>query len=155
MHSLYDNAVGFKGASIQALSGTTPATSDAIDTMLYKTGMAFALSGAVTGTPDSFSIALKIQDSPDGTNDWQDVNATSLAKQPATASITAANTLAQFRVSDYLGVDTRRYIRVRATPAFVGGTGPTAQIAIVVALSLRTENPGNTEPDVQAGSIIS
>jgi hypothetical protein len=82
----------------------------------------FAMSGATTGTPTSFTVSMKVQDSDDGTSGWADVT------NGALAVITTINTSAELNI----GTLPKAFLRVVSVVAFVGGTAPTVQVAAMV-----------------------
>lgn len=98
----------------------------------YQSCQLFVSVGPTTGTPDSFSVAVTMEDSAD--------NLSFAAMSPAVAitTITAINT------SQYVNVNlkgARRYVRAVAVVAFVGGTSPTVGIAANVTLGGATKLP--------------
>lgn len=145
---MYDNTKASIGVAPQAASGTTAIEGAAVDTLVHKTLKAVCQVGATSGTPTSFTITFKVQQSADGSTGWVDVTG-------ASKVISAVGTLAEIRATDYAGVDTLRYLRLVATPAFVGGSSPTAMVSGVFDAGNAIIDPQNEQVDVQAGSIIS
>lgn len=110
-----------------ALSGTTAANGSSVDCDLIEGPVVLAvLTGAATGSPTSFSVAAKLQESDDGSTNWTD-----LATQE-TLSVTSGSSLGKLR-----GIRTKRYLRSVLTPAFVGGSSPTVPCASWVTGNLR------------------
>lgn len=110
-----------------ALSGTTAANGSSVDCDGMEGPVVLAvLTGAATGTPTSFSIAAKLQESDDGSTGWAD-----LASQE-TLSVTAGSSLGKLR-----GIRTKRYLRSVLTPAFVGGSSPTVPTASWITGNIR------------------
>jgi len=111
-----------------AVSGSSAVNATGIDRIGHASLALIACTGATSGTPDSFSLAIKVQDSadnstfadykPDGTN-------------VASTTIIAADTLTELNV-DLRGA--RKYVRVVVTPTFVGGTSPSVLFSSAVAL---------------------
>lgn len=95
----------------------------AVDSLGYGNLMAVVEVGATTGTPGSFSVAAKVQESADGSTGWTDITGAAIT------SITAADKSAQIGVYDISGKTRLRYYRVVVTPAFVGGTTPAVGIS--------------------------
>ena len=96
-----------------ALSGTTAANGSSVDCDGMEGPVVLAvLTGAATGTPTSFSIAAKLQESDDGSTGWAD--------------------LGKLR-----GIRTKRYLRSVLTPAFVGGSSPTVPTASWITGNIR------------------
>lgn len=105
-----------------ALSGTTAANGSAVDC----DGMEGPIFGVVavgtaTGSPTSFTVTGKLQESDTSGGTYTD-----LAVQDQVV-ISASGTEAIIR-----GQRTKRYVRTVVTPAFVGGTSPTAPTASIV-----------------------
>lgn len=90
--------------------------------------------GAATGTPDSFSVVVKIQDSADNSTyaDYAPDGATT-----ASVTVTAAG-LGQLSV-DLRGA--RAYVRAHATVAFVNGTSPAVPCAAVLVFGTSNRYP--------------
>jgi hypothetical protein len=88
---------------------------------------AAVLNGAATGSPTSYSIDWKIQESDDGSTGWTD------CVQMRETQVTADETpqLLQARRS-------KRYVRVVAVVAFVNGSTPTIDIGAAVLLKKRS-----------------
>lgn len=89
-------------------------------------------TGAATGTPTSFSVDAKIQDSADNSS-FADVSGLAIT------AITADNTTGSVAKIDASGL--RRYVRVVTTPAYVGGTSPKVPVATVLLLTQKADGP--------------
>ncbi|QDV49539.1 hypothetical protein [Gimesia fumaroli] len=102
-----------------SLSGTTPANGSSFDcdNMIGSVHGLFAV-GAATGSPTSFTVTCKLQESDSGSGDWTDL---------ATQSALVLD--ADGEVGIIRGVRAKRYVRAVATPAFVDGTSPTAPVS--------------------------
>lgn len=85
--------------------------------------------GTPTGSPTSFTVDVKLQDSADGSTGWADYK----PDGSTTAAITQATAagLAEIDV-DLSGA--KRYIRVVEVVAFVGGSSPAVPVADAVIL---------------------
>lgn len=79
--------------------------------------------GATSGSPTSFSVVTKIQDSANGSN-WDDVTDTQIV-EAATKTISAINTVSTLAVR--LSA-LRRYVRMVETVTLTGGSSPTVFI---------------------------
>ena len=91
----------------------------------YLSGSLAVLCGAPSGAPSSFAVTTQLQTSADGLTNW-----TGLPTNAAIAPLTAPGQAnAAFQLGGSLG-----FIRVAATPTFVGGTSPTIPVTIAVAL---------------------
>jgi len=102
----------------------------------YYSCMLTVITGAVAGTPTSFTVDARFQDSADNTT-FADFNPGSQAgSEPALGwvsipTITAANSVARVNVNLTAA---RRYIRPQVVVAFVGGTSPTVGVAAAIIL---------------------
>lgn len=131
------------GAYLKATVGTVPAApaagtrnGAAIDRLHYGSCVLQASAGATTGTPTSFTLDAKLQDSADGTTGWADFvphNGTA-----AVAPIAVASTQATKNI-DLAGA--KRFVRVVETLAFVAGTAPTLGAACSVILGGAKDKP--------------
>lgn len=103
----------------QSLSGATPAEGDALDRQNFGSCVLLAQVGDATGSPTSYAVTVKLQESDTTTGgDFTDVAGKSFVLD------------ADGESAD-LDVDLRtlkRYIRLVATPAFTGGTSPTVSV---------------------------
>lgn len=124
------------GHLISAKAGTVPVAASAgtrngsaIDRQGMGSCVLQAQSGASSGTPTSFTLNAKLQDSDDGSTGWADY--TPPSGTAAITAITAVNTNAEKDI-DLAGA--KRYVRVQEVVAFVGGTAPTLGAATSVVL---------------------
>lgn len=111
---------------ITAAAGATNGV--AVDTEGYGDGMIVVSVGAATGTPDSFTVAAKVQESADGSTNWTDISGSAIA------TVTAASKTGEIALALNSRAAAMRYVRVVATPAFVNGTSPKIAIGAVVLL---------------------
>lgn len=112
---------GKRALSPQAVS--TPVNGVALDRTGYGSCKVIATSGANTGAPTAIAHAVKLQESDDGST-WTDVSG-------ATGNLTAADSELEFNVNLQ---PTKKNVRAVVTPAFTGGTTPTTQVAVSIAL---------------------
>lgn len=117
-----DTSVRPAAAAAGAING------GAIDTKGFGDAVVAVSVGATTGTPTSFTVAAKVQESADGSTGWVDV------ADAAITAITAANKTAEMNVLINARAASLRYIRAVVTPAFVAGTSPTVGVSAVVLL---------------------
>jgi len=96
----------------------------AIDRTGFDSCVLAVFTGAAAGTPDSFSVAGKLQHS-DTTTDGDFTDLT----DGAITAITAVDTLAEVDVNL---ADAKQYIRAVVTPTYVGGTTPSVLLGAVV-----------------------
>lgn len=124
---LFENAEALscvvpQAAAAGAINGT------AIDTQGFGDAMVVVQVGATTGTPTSFTVNAKIQESADGSTGWVDVTGDTIA------AVIAANKTAEINVALRSRVAALRYFRVVLTPAFVAGTSPTIGVSALALL---------------------
>lgn len=132
------------GAFVSPQIGVTPRAptasgtaikGDAIDRLGFGSCVFDVLTGATSGTPDSFSVAGKLQHS-DTTTDGDFTDLTGAT----TTAITAVGTLARKNVDL---TSAKRYIREVITPTYVGGSTPYVFVAGQVTLT-GPSNPPTT-----------
>ena len=104
----------------------------------YESAMFWLFIATVTGSPTSFTVDGKLQDSADGST-WADVAADlSINTKVAFTQRTAINT------QDWFNTDLsrlRRYVRLVFTVTFVGGTTPTVLLDAKAMLSGGVRQP--------------
>lgn len=113
-----------------AAAGTYGVTGATIDRSNFTSMLVEVKTGASAGTPDSFAVDAKLQDSADGSS-WADVAASASNPAVAITQITAVNT-SRFLEIDLSGL--RRYVRMVAQVAFSGGSTPTVGLSASAAL---------------------
>lgn len=120
---------------VHAITSVAPVDADAgaingdvIDTVGFGDGMAVISTGEVTGSPDSYEVDAKLQESADGSSGWGDV------PDGAIETITEDNKTGEIRIRRATRAASERYIRVVVTPAFTGGSSPTIPVSAVVML---------------------
>lgn len=127
MRYTFENVLSLTGvAPTSAVAGAI--TGSAIDTAGYGDGMVVVQVGATTGTPTSFTVDAKVQESADGSSGWADISGDSLVQ------VTSANKTGEIKIALGTRSASKRYVRVVVTPAFSGGTSPTVGVGAVVIL---------------------
>lgn len=116
-------STGKRAVSPQSLSGTTAANGVGIDRSGYDSMKIIGSTGAVSGTPSSFTVTYKLQDSADNST-FTDVSGQSF-------TVAAADSENSLNVN-LIGLN--QYIRVVMTPAFSGGSSPAVLAAAAVSL---------------------
>lgn len=136
MRSVYDGVKIAKGVAPIA-QGASEVLSGAIDTFGFNSALIEAITGAATGTPTSYSVAVKVTECATSGGSYTDVSG-------ATATLAADAKHAQIRVEG-LGTSRQRYLKISITPAFVGGTSPAALVGAVAVLGRGYTQPaGNS-----------
>lgn len=141
MRSIYDNVAVAKSIAPQSDSGGSAVNGGAVDTLGYNTAMVVFESGAISGSPTGTSIAVKIQESADGSTNWQDAEDNTGAVIGGT--VTAASTALLARIEG-LGLNRKRYLRVVETTTFTGGTTPAVLVHGNILLGRGFEKPANS-----------
>jgi hypothetical protein len=112
-------------AFVQHVAGTAitvASNGTGFDKTGYEGGLVVAQVGSTTGTPTSFTVTFKLQHSKDNSV-WADALD---ANNAAISGVLTAVGALKLRID---GVYLYKYLRVVATPVFVGGTSPTAVIS--------------------------
>lgn len=141
MHSLYDNVAVTKSISPESDLGGSPVDGASVDTLGYETAMLVFESGAISGSPSATSIAVKLQESADGSTGWADANDNT--GTPIGGTVTAANSVLLARIEG-LGTNRKRYLRVVETTTFTGGTSPAVLVHGNILLGRGLEKPANS-----------
>lgn len=126
-----------KVGNVPALASAGTRNGAAIDRQSFHSGLLVAKSGAIAGAPTAQTLDAKIQDSDDGSTNWNDYkpDGTNVA---AITQITAANTIAR---KAFNLMRAKRFIRVVEIVAFTGGTTPTIGAEETVVLGGAHEQP--------------
>ena len=142
MHSIYDNVAVSKSIAPQSDSGGSAVDGAVVDTLGYETAMIVFEAGAISGTPDATSIAVKLQegDAADGSDmaDAKDNTETVIG-----GTITAPGVLLA-RVEG-LGLNRKRYLRVVETTTFTNGTTPAVSVHGNILLGRGLQKPANAD----------
>lgn len=114
-----------------ALSGTTPAASDWVDTRGFDTCTLIAVNNTVTdaGTASGYSFECQENDDTTGAGAAAVADAELLGLE---AALTVTSDTADHSIAGYIGyVGDARYVRLRAT----GTTGTAADVSVIAVLS--------------------
>jgi hypothetical protein len=106
-------------------SAAATITGDAIDRLGYDSLEFSHRCGAASGTPDSYTVATKLQESDASGSGFADVSG-------ATATTLTADNTSAAKAIDARGL--KRYVKLVTTVAFVNGTSPKVEAAAVVVL---------------------
>jgi len=115
-------AIPPQAAAAGAISGDS---NTGIDRSGFQSCVLHVGTGATSGTPDSFSVAGKLQESDSAATGYTDIT------DAAITSITTENSAAKVNV-DLSGC--KQYIRAVVTPAFVNGSTPKVGVEAVIVL---------------------
>lgn len=134
------------GAHLKTFSGlpafaATPATRNgaAIDRQSYHSAVLQLNIGAATGGPTSYTVDVKLQDSDDGSTNWNDYkpDGTNVAAIPQKTQVQGAGA---FELDVNL-MRAKRFLRVVEVVTITGGASPTVPCAELVALGGAHEQP--------------
>ena len=104
-----------------------------VDTKGYHSASAVLETGAATGSPTSYTLDVKVQESADNST-WSDVTGltfTQITADDQSQTIAIAN----------IGTARSRYLRLVSVAAFVGGTSPTVPVSAVIQLDQADQAP--------------
>lgn len=132
MRSLRDSVLSTR--ALDPVSASTAQTGIAIDTLGFNTAMVTVQNGAATGTPSSYTVDAKVQESDTSGGSYTDVTGATITQ------ITADSKSATIAVEG-LGTSRKRFLKVVVTPALTGGSTPKALIAATVQLGRAFVNP--------------
>ncbi len=141
MRSIYDNVGVSKSLVPQSDTGGSAVNGSAIDTLGFNTAMLVFESGAVSGAPTTTSIAVKVQESANGSSGWGD--ALDNTGTVIGGTVTAASTQLLARIEG-LGLNRKRYLRVVETTTFSGGTSPAVLVHGNILLGRAFGKPTNS-----------
>lgn len=137
MRSVYDGVKAL--VAVRPVAASAAATAIVIDTKGYNSAMFTVSNGAATGTPSSYTVDAKVQESANANGSSPaDITGATITQ------ITADNLSAQIRVEG-LGTSRLRYLLLIITPAMSGGSSPKALISGTCLLGRAYKNPvGNS-----------
>jgi hypothetical protein len=121
------------GLAPQALSGSSDVNGTGIDRLGFNSCKLVAKTGATTGTPTSFTVAVRLQHSDAVGSGYTDFTP-SVPNPGGTGAITPLAAANAIRDRSIDLKTAKRFIRAVATPAFVGGTSPTVLADVSVIL---------------------
>jgi len=132
------------GAHLLSKIGVVPAARTAgatngtgINRLGHQSCVLAVKTGASSGTPDSFTVAGKLQHSADNSK-WADYTDPITGNVVAITALAAANSIAEVD-ADLSGA--KLYIRAVVTAAFVGGTTPAINCDATILLGGSAELP--------------
>ena len=145
MISLYDNIYCANTIEAQADSTSAVAVNGiAVDTQGFNTAVLRFRTSQSSSTPTTASIAVKLQESDDGSTNWADaldntstvIGGTADAKNHAASEVLA-------RIEGLGGLNRKRYLRIVATPTLAGGSTPTVIFFGEIILGVAFKRPTN------------
>ena len=133
MRSVFDAIKSI--VALAPLAASAAQNGTVIDTMGFNTLTFVVSNGAATGSPSSYTVDAKVQESAasDGSG-MTDVTGATITQ------ITADGATKVIRVEG-LGTSRKRYLRIVVTPALSGGSTPKALIGAVANLGRAYSEP--------------
>jgi Flp pilus assembly protein TadG len=127
MHiNAYDNIRNTTSVKPQSVSGSSAVNGVSVDTLGYDNAKLHAFGVAASGSPSGASLAVKLQESADGSTNWADALDNTGVGIGFTLTTTAADAVNAARIEG-LNLNRKRYLRAVVTPTFTGGTSPASQ----------------------------
>ncbi|MFA5080297.1 MAG: DUF1521 domain-containing protein [Candidatus Paceibacterota bacterium] len=120
--------------SIRPVNASSVVEGVAIDTIGFNSAMVTIENGAVTGSPSSYTVDGKVQESDNGSTGWVDVTGATITQ------IVADNKSAQIPIEG-LGLNRKRFLRAVVTPAITGGSTPKALVSATILLGDAIQEP--------------
>ena len=118
--------------SVAPMAISTAENGTSIDRLGFESCIVGVGVGATSGSPTSFTVDAKVQDSADGSTGWADITGAAMTQ------IVSTNSVGKIAL-DLRGA--KRYIRVVVTPGFTGGTSPDVLVSAVASLAEPQEKP--------------
>jgi hypothetical protein len=122
--SAYDDIHQVSSIIPQSVSGSSAVDGVSVDTEGYDNAKLHVYSAEASGSPSAASLAVTLQESPDGTDTWTNaldntdtVIGFTLTGLQAAAGVSAARI-------EGLNLNRKRYLRIVVTPTFTGGSSP-------------------------------
>jgi hypothetical protein len=144
-HNPYDDVKIVGGASVvpTSFTGSTPATGNKVDTIGGDNAAVYASGATASGSPATATLAVKVQESADGSTAWTDAldNTGTAIGFTLNCQAAAADNVARI---EGLNLNRKRYLRVVITPAFTGGSAPAILGFGQIILGNETPLPVNT-----------
>jgi hypothetical protein len=130
-------SIAASSVAIQSLTGSTEVDSDSVDTALSfiaESIMIHVRAEIASGSPSAAAVAWQLQESVDGSTDWEAALDNTGTAIGATLNVktVAVDSYARIEGINLAASDTdtnpsggrMRYLRVALTPAFTGGSSP-------------------------------
>ena len=99
----------------------------------YDSGQLVVGTGAATGSPTGISVAGKLQDSADGSTNWNDVTGAAITPVIAENGTAKVNVILR---------GCQAYIRAVVTPTFTGGSSPAIPVVGILIVGGNSEAGG-------------
>jgi hypothetical protein len=124
MHTnAYDNIRVVTSLKPQSFTGSSAVNGASVDTLGYDNAKIHAYAVTTTSNPSAATLAVKLQESADGSTNWADATDNTGTVISFTLDAHAADAFNAARIEG-LNLNRKRYLRLVGTPAFTGGTSP-------------------------------
>jgi hypothetical protein len=122
--SAYDDIHQVSSIIPQSVSGASAVDGVSVDTEGYDNAKLHVYSAEASGSPSAASLAVTLQESPDGTDTWTNaLDNTGTVIGFTLTGLQAASGVSAARIEG-LNLNRKRYLRIVVTPTFTGGTSP-------------------------------
>lgn len=122
--SAYDDVHNASSIIPQSVSGSAAVNGVSADTMGYDNAKLHVYAAQASGSPSAAQLAVKLQESADGSTSWSDaLDNTGTVIGFTLTGLSAAGAVNAARVEG-LNLNRKRYLRVVVTPTFTGGSAP-------------------------------
>lgn len=142
--NVYDNVKLIGGVSSvpQSFSGASAVNGVAIDTLGADNAAIHAYAKAASGAPSAATLAVKLQESVDGSTGWTDALDNDGNVIGFTLTVTSVAAENEARIEG-LNLNRERYLRAVVTPAFTSGTDPASIGFVEIVLGNKSPKPVN------------
>ena len=143
--NVYDDVKLLKGASLvpQSFSGSTAVNGVSVDTLGADNAAVYAYGVTASGAPTAATLAVKIQESADGSTNWTDALDNTGTAIGFTLNVHGADAENVARIEG-LNLNRKRYLRAVVTPAFTAGTSPASIGVAQIILGNNSPKPVDT-----------
>lgn len=143
-NTIYDDVKLIGGMSLnQSFPASAAVNGSAVDTLGADNAAIYAHANLASGTPDAATLAVKLQESADGSTGWTDALDNEGTVIGFTLNSQAADAENEARIEG-LGLNRQRYLRAVVTPTFSGGTTPAIIASVHIVQGGKSPRPVNT-----------
>ncbi len=139
----YDDVKNATTLKAQSVSGSSAVNGAAVDTLGADSAKLRVAAVAASGSPTGASLAVKVQESADGSTGWTDALDNTGVAIGFTLTTTSADAENEARIEG-LNTNRQRYLRAVVTPTFAGGSSPASLVYAEIVLGLQNPKPVNT-----------
>jgi hypothetical protein len=125
--SPYDDIGIVTSLKPQSVSGSSAVDGASVDSQGYENAMIHVYACEATGSPSAASLAVTLQESLDGTDNWTNALDNTGAVIGFTLNAEAGDAFNSARIEG-LNLNRKRYLRAVITPTFTGGSSPASVV---------------------------